>query len=99
MDGDIRNITKQDLIMMLKTPIFLKLLCAVLISFTFQSINAQEWPNKPIRIIVPLPPERVTRSKPTLPQPTLKVGKPAEKSGFSAHIVGRCNFSIRLNSN
>jgi tripartite-type tricarboxylate transporter receptor subunit TctC len=56
MDGDIRNITKQDLIMMLKTPFFLKLLCAVLISFTFQSVNAQEWPNKPIRIIVPLPP-------------------------------------------
>ena len=27
------------------------------------------------------PPERITRSKPTLPQPTLKVGKPAEKSG------------------
>lgn len=23
---------------------------------TFQSVNAQEWPNKPIRIIVPLPP-------------------------------------------
>ena len=30
------------------------------------------------------PPERITRSKPTLPQPTLKVGKPAEKSGGPA---------------
>ena len=27
------------------------------------------------------PPERVMRPKPTVPQPTLKVGKPAEKSG------------------
>jgi len=30
------------------------------------------------------PPERVMRPKPTLPQPTLKVGKPAEKSGDPA---------------
>ena len=30
------------------------------------------------------PPERITRSKTTLPQPTLKVGKPAEKSGGPA---------------
>jgi len=30
------------------------------------------------------PPERITRSKPALPQPTLKVGKPAEKSGDPA---------------
>ena len=30
------------------------------------------------------PPERVMRPKPTLPQPTLKVGKPAKKSGGPA---------------
>ena len=30
------------------------------------------------------PPERIPRSKTTLPQPTLKVGKPAEKSGGPA---------------
>ena len=30
------------------------------------------------------PPERVTRPKPALPQPTLKDGKPAEKSGDPA---------------
>ena len=30
------------------------------------------------------PPERVTRPQPALPQPTLKDGKPAEKSGDPA---------------
>ena len=37
-------------------PNSLRVLAAVLIGLTFQPVNAQEWPNKPIRIIVPLPP-------------------------------------------
>ena len=36
-------------------PNSLRVLAAVLIGLTFQPVNAQEWPNKPIRIIVPLP--------------------------------------------
>jgi tripartite-type tricarboxylate transporter receptor subunit TctC len=42
--------------MILNTPNSLRILAAVLIGLTFQPVNAQEWPNKPIRIIVPLPP-------------------------------------------
>ena len=34
----------------------LRILAAVLIGLPLQPVNAQEWPNKPIRIIVPLPP-------------------------------------------
>ena len=37
-------------------PNSLRVLAAVLIGLTFQPVNAQEWPNKPTRIIVPLPP-------------------------------------------
>lgn len=37
-------------------PNSLRVLAAVLIGLTFQPVNAQGWPNKPIRIIVPLPP-------------------------------------------
>lgn len=39
-----------------KTSILFRLVFSILMFLTFQLVNAQEWPNKPIRIIVPLPP-------------------------------------------
>ena len=39
-----------------KTSIQFRLVFLISMGLTFQSVNAQEWPNKPIRIIVPLPP-------------------------------------------
>jgi tripartite-type tricarboxylate transporter receptor subunit TctC len=41
--------------MITKNPCFLKLLVFLFIALVVQPVNAQDWPNKPIRIVVPLP--------------------------------------------